>query len=90
MSARIRRATLIAVFAVAAVVLGVTAPLAEVGVHFQTNVHSDLRIPYIILGITEEPNPFGSVWMELGGFNPSRVVLNAQGSLNNDGPPSLV
>jgi hypothetical protein len=78
-----------AVLAVAASMLCPLLTWAEVGVHLQTNDDSDLKVPYIISGITDSPDPFGSAWGQLTGSS-SRIVLNSEGYLNGDGPPSMV
>jgi len=86
MSAGSRRAA--TVLAIAVLMLFPWVLRAEVGVHLQTNSGSEFRVPYIIRGLTESPDPFGGAWHQFSG-SPSRVVLNSEGYLNDDGPPSM-
>lgn len=45
---------------------------------------------YIIVGITDDPEPVGIAWQRHHPIGPAYSVLNEQGQANGDGPPSMV
>jgi hypothetical protein len=61
---------------------------AEVGVALGSG--APVPVSYVIVGITDDPEPVGNAWIRYSVEGTGRKVLNEEGFVNGDGPPSLV